>query len=112
LPTAYETSVISKQDAVSKEGIIILQLMKCKVTKLTRLFTSFPCSSVKWFFYLYPYGMGSQRYLLHCDHFWSISHPRLICNHFLFENGCGRKRSWPVLWYFPSICQEGMRKTT
>jgi hypothetical protein len=25
--------------------------------------------------------------------------------------GCGRKRSWPNLRYFPSICLEGLRTT-
>jgi hypothetical protein len=26
--------------------------------------------------------------------------------------GCGRKRSWPNLRYYPGICLEGLRKTT
>jgi hypothetical protein len=26
--------------------------------------------------------------------------------------GCGKKRSWPNLRYYPSICLEGLRKTT
>jgi hypothetical protein len=26
--------------------------------------------------------------------------------------GCGRKRSWPDVRYFPGICLEGVRKTT
>jgi hypothetical protein len=25
--------------------------------------------------------------------------------------GCGRKSSWPNLWYYPGICLEGLRKT-
>jgi hypothetical protein len=27
-------------------------------------------------------------------------------------NGCGRRRSWPNLRYYPSICLEGPKKTT
>jgi hypothetical protein len=26
--------------------------------------------------------------------------------------GCGRKRSWPNLRYYPGICPERLRKTT
>jgi hypothetical protein len=26
--------------------------------------------------------------------------------------GCGRKRSWPNLRYYPDICLEGLRKKT
>jgi hypothetical protein len=26
--------------------------------------------------------------------------------------GCGRRRSWPNLRYYPDICLEGLRKTT
>jgi hypothetical protein len=26
-------------------------------------------------------------------------------------NGCGRKRSWPNLRYYPGICPEGLTKT-
>jgi hypothetical protein len=25
--------------------------------------------------------------------------------------GCGRKQSWPNLWYYPDICLDRLRKT-
>jgi hypothetical protein len=84
----------------------IVKCNKIQPTKLTRIKNRWDeCTSPKIVYFicsLFNYALSvTQHNVEWKDDRWMVN-----------WKGCGRKRSWPKLRYYPGICLEGPRKTT